>query len=224
MILFRISYYIEICNASYSAQCRRAQQSAYCILHCIAGGPSLQLSRAQGEGGPVSHNPPKLDKEKLQERAHQNLIIKYKYKYKYITRKKKAPQPCPCPALLGQDLSSSLVPIHHPAPPSFLHHAVQMYCKCTNPTNYMYLHYTLYNIQLVFLLRGNLQGVRKNIWRHITYNFISLSILRSKSLAFWWHTNTHTKAKLLSFLKSWILPKTVALLHCIVTLHCYTVL
>ena len=81
---FRISYYIEICNASYSAQCRRAQQSAYCILHCIAGGPSLQLSRAQGEGGPVSHNPPKLDKEKLQQRAHQHLIIKYKY----ITRKK----------------------------------------------------------------------------------------------------------------------------------------
>ena len=72
---------------------------------------------------------------------------------------KKAPQPCPCPALLGQDLSSSLVPIHHPAPPSFLHHAVQMYCKCTNPTNYMYLHYKLYNIQLIFLLRGNPQGV-----------------------------------------------------------------
>ena len=33
-------------------------------LYC--GGPSLQLSRAQGEGGPVTHNPPKVDKEKLQ--------------------------------------------------------------------------------------------------------------------------------------------------------------
>ena len=157
MILFRISYYIEICNASYSAQCRRAQQSAYCIFALYCRRPQLATFSSPRGGRACQSQPTQTRQGKVAGKGTSKFDHQIQIQIQIHHTQKKAPQPCPCPALLGQDLSSSLVPIHHPAPPSFLHHAVQMYCKCTNPTNYMY------NIQLVFLLRGNLQGVRKNI-------------------------------------------------------------